>query len=181
MFDFAHDHEVSDVVVSFFEGMTVVYEKQIRRSKRRQRFWKSLFTVGQSVSVGYSMISYYLKSETSSSTFWWIARVVLMLVSMASFLLWSLARYQLGASLTFLAKTDGPFITTGLYSKIRNPIYLFGTVSMSSYLLLINKPEWLLLLFVVVPMQIIRSNQETKVLRKKYDELYENYERKLWF
>lgn len=52
---------------------------------------------------------------------------------------------------------------------------------MSSYLLLINKPEWLLLLLVVVPMQIIRSNQETKVLRKKYDDLYENYERTLWF
>lgn len=161
--------------------MAVVYEKQIRRSKRRQRFWKSVFTVGQSVSVGYSMISYYLQSETSTSTFWWMVRLALLLVSTTSFLFWTLARYQLGSSLTFLAKADGPLITTGLYSKIRNPIYVFGTISMSSYLLLINKPEWLLLLLVVVPMQIIRSNQETKVLRKKYDDLYENYERTLWF
>lgn len=160
--------------------MTIVYEKQIRRTKRRKRFWKSLFTVGQSVSVGYSMIRWYLESDISSSTFWFRLRLVLLVVCFTSFVLWSIARYQLGASLTFLARTDGPLITNGLYSKIRNPIYVFGTISLSSFVLLINRPKWLLILLIIVPMQIVRSNQETKVLAEKYDEVYEDYASQLW-
>ncbi len=160
--------------------MTPVYEKQIRRGKRRQRFWKSVFTIGQSVSVGYSMVRWYLESDLSSSTFWFILRLVLLFVCLVSFLLWSVARYQLGASLTFLARTDGPLITNGLYSKIQNPIYLFGTISLSSFVLLINRPMWLLLLVIIVPMQIVRSKHETKVLLEKYDEVYEDYLRQLW-
>ena len=99
---------------------------------------------------------------------------------MVSYALWFLARVQLGQSLVFLAKADGPLITTGLYKKFRNPIYLFGTVSLTSYLMLIDKPLYLLILFVLIPVQLIRSNLETRILRKKYDEQYDDYVKSVW-
>ena len=160
--------------------MSVVYEKRVRRAKRRQVFYKLCFTVVQSVSVGCSMIYYYWRSETSGSTYWLIFRSLLLIASLIAYTLWFTARIQLGNSLTLLAKTDGPFITTGLYSKFRNPIYLFGTISLSTYLLVIHKPKYLCLLFVLVPVQFVRAFAESNALRRKYDEKYEEYEKQVW-
>ena len=44
------------------------------------------------------------------------------------FILWTLARFQLGNSLTVSAQAK-QLVTHGLYSKIRNPIYVFGVDS----------------------------------------------------
>jgi protein-S-isoprenylcysteine O-methyltransferase Ste14 len=45
--------------------------------------------------------------------------------------LWISARLQLGQSFTVRARATA-LVTTGLYSKIRHPIYLFGDLSQSS-------------------------------------------------
>lgn len=160
--------------------MPVVYEKQIRRNKRRQGMFKKVLATIQSASVGCSMSYYYFKSEPSETTIWLILRCLLILIWIASYLLWALARYQLGTALAFGVSTDGPFITSGLYSKFRNPIYLFGTIALTSYLLIINRPMWLLILLVLVPMQYVRSARESRALMKKYDEQYEAYLQQVW-
>jgi protein-S-isoprenylcysteine O-methyltransferase Ste14 len=112
---------------------------------------------------------------------WFAVRLFLLVVSASAYILWALARYQLGRSLSFGVTTDGPFITTGLYSKFSNPIYLFGTIALTSYLLLINRPIWLCILFVLLPMQYIRARRESRALLKKYDDRYEAYVASVWF
>jgi protein-S-isoprenylcysteine O-methyltransferase Ste14 len=127
------------------------------------------------------MTYYYIHSEPSSSTLWFAVRLLLLTISASAYTLWALARYQLGRSLAFGVTTDGPFVTTGLYSKFTNPIYLFGTIALTSYLLLINRPIWLCILIVMLPMQYIRAQREARALLKKYDDRYEAYLASVWF
>ena len=42
------------------------------------------------------------------------------------FILWTVARFQLGSSFAVTAQARH-LVTHGLYSKIRNPIYVFGS------------------------------------------------------
>jgi hypothetical protein len=59
-------------------------------------------------------------------------------------------------------------VTTGLYSRIRNPIYVFGGLAIAGFMLWANQP-WLLLFFVVlIPMQVWRSRVEARVLTEKF-------------
>lgn len=90
------------------------------------------------------------------------------------------ARLQLGGSFSLRAKAQA-LVTTGLYARIRNPIYVFAvlfTVGLS--LLLAN---WLLLLFAVVitPVQMYRARNEERVLAAAFGEEYERYKRSTWF
>ena len=107
-------------------------------------------------------------------------RGLLLLIAILSYLLWALARYQLGRSLVFGSISDGPLVTTGLYAKFRNPIYLFGTISLTFYLLAICRPWYLCLLLILLPMQYVRMKREARALSKKFDEQYENYVRDVW-
>ena len=74
-------------------------------------------------------------------------------------------------------------VTTGLYSRIRNPIYVFGSLAVAGFLLWANMPwPWLLLLFVfLIPMQVRRSRKESQVLAEKFGSSYLDYKRQTWF
>src|ERR1700757_1662744 len=48
-----------------------------------------------------------------------------------------LARYQLGASFSVSAKAR-KLVTTGIYSKIRNPIYVFGLMMLAGIALVLQ-------------------------------------------
>ena len=111
---------------------------------------------------------------------WTLTRGVGLVLAVPSFILWMVARIQLGKSFAVRARAK-ELVTHGLYSKIRNPIYLFGTAFMAGFFLLIDKPAWLLLPVVVVPMQVIRARKEAKVLEEKFGDTYRDYRSKTWF
>jgi protein-S-isoprenylcysteine O-methyltransferase Ste14 len=52
-------------------------------------------------------------------------------ISIPAFVLWMLARHQLGASFAVRAEAT-KLVTHGIYSKIRNPICLFGGLALAS-------------------------------------------------
>jgi protein-S-isoprenylcysteine O-methyltransferase Ste14 len=111
---------------------------------------------------------------------WTAWRIAGLLIGVASFLLLALARIQLGRAFSVQAKAS-TLVTTGLYSRIRNPIYVFGGVAIAGFVLWIDGP-WMLLLFVVViPMQIWRSRVEARVLTEKFGAEYVEYKKKTWF
>lgn len=111
---------------------------------------------------------------------WTPTRVIGLVIMAPSFLLWLVARLQLGGSFAITAKAK-TLVTHGLYSRIRSPIYVFGTLFAAGFLLLIDKPAWLAVLLLVVPMQIIRARKEAKVLEEKFGEAYREYRRGTWF
>jgi protein-S-isoprenylcysteine O-methyltransferase Ste14 len=93
---------------------------------------------------------------------------------------WVAARIQLGKSFSVRAKAT-ELVTQGVYSKIRNPIYVFGTVVVAGVVLWTGRPIWLLVLLVIVPMQVIRARKEAQVLEAKFGAQYRAYRARTWF
>ncbi|MGD0989326.1 MAG: isoprenylcysteine carboxylmethyltransferase family protein [Candidatus Sulfotelmatobacter sp.] len=91
----------------------------------------------------------------------------------------AIARYQLGRSFAVRAEAH-QLVTRGIYSKIRNPIYVFGTVMIAGFVLIIHKPVGWLFVLVVVILQIGRAHREARVLEAAFGDAYREYRRKTW-
>jgi protein-S-isoprenylcysteine O-methyltransferase Ste14 len=90
------------------------------------------------------------------------------------------ARLQLGRSFS-LTPQARKLVTHGLYSRIRNPIYVFGTLAIVGLCLILQRPYlWLLPLFLIV-MQIARARKEARVLEAKFGDEYRAYRARTWF
>jgi protein-S-isoprenylcysteine O-methyltransferase Ste14 len=96
------------------------------------------------------------------------------------FVSWTVARFQLGASLTVSAQAR-KLVTRGLYSKIRNPIYVFGSCVIAGIILIAGRPVWLLLFLLIIPLQIWRAKKESAVLESAFGDDYRSYRAKTWF
>lgn len=103
--------------------------------------------------------------------------LALALVGLAG---WITARIQLGKSFSIQAKAIA-LVTQGIYSKIRNPVYVFGTIFIAGVILAAGRPVFLLVLLVLIPMQIIRARKEAKVLEAKFGDAYRSYRARTWF
>jgi protein-S-isoprenylcysteine O-methyltransferase Ste14 len=90
------------------------------------------------------------------------------------------ARFQLGKSFSIRPEAH-ELVTTGLYSKIRNPIYVFGTVMLTGVFLIVQRPALWILLLVLVIVQTIRARREARVLEAAFGEAYREYRKKTWF
>lgn len=91
-----------------------------------------------------------------------------------------LARMTLGQSFSIAAKARA-LVTTGIYSKIRNPIYVSGMIYLIGMAIMIGQPSVLAFLVIVIPMQIWRAKKEARVLEEKFGEEYRAYRRRTWF
>jgi protein-S-isoprenylcysteine O-methyltransferase Ste14 len=92
----------------------------------------------------------------------------------------AVARYQLGKSFAVRAKAH-ELVTHGLYSKIRNPIYVFGVVMFGGVILVLQKPVLWIALVAMVIGQVIRARREAHVLEEAFGDAYREYRRKTWF
>ena len=101
----------------------------------------------------------------------------LMLAGMAGV---AVVRYQLGRSFSIKPEAR-QLVTHGIYSKIRNPIYVFGSVFVAGLVLLSHRPFLWLLFVAIVIIQIIRARREAQVLEAAFGEAYREYRRKTWF
>lgn len=111
---------------------------------------------------------------------WTPAHIIGMSITVPAFLLLIVARLQLGAAFSVQAKASN-LVTTGLYSRIRNPIYIFGALFIVGILIWANKPWFLLILVILIPLQITRGRKEAKVLEEKFGPAYVAYRQKTWF
>ncbi|HEU5450996.1 MAG TPA: isoprenylcysteine carboxylmethyltransferase family protein [Terriglobales bacterium] len=92
----------------------------------------------------------------------------------------TLARYQLGNSFSVTPQAR-VLVTTGLYSRIRNPVYVFGAIGIAGFILYLGRPRVLLIFLILIPMQIYRAHQEALVLEAKFGDHYRAWRRQTWF
>ena len=107
-------------------------------------------------------------------------RLAGIVIALPCALLLVVARLQLGSAFSVEAKAS-KLVRTGLYSRIRNPIYVFGGLLIVGLLLLAGRPVLLLLLLILVPLQAVRVRREEQVLAEKFGAEYEEYKRGTWF
>ena len=92
----------------------------------------------------------------------------------------TVARFQLGKSFS-LTPQARQLVTHGLYSRIRNPVYVFGAVVVLGLFLFIDRPYYLLAFLVIIPLQILRARAEASVLEAHFGDEYRQYRSKTWF
>ena len=90
------------------------------------------------------------------------------------------ARYQLGRSFSVKAEAHH-LVTTGLYSKIQNPIYVFGLVMIVGMILILQRPEGWLVVVAAFIGQTIRARREARVLEAAFGDAYREYLRRTCF
>lgn len=106
----------------------------------------------------------------------WIG-LLLALIGLAGVIL---SRYTLGRSFSVTAKATA-LVTSGIYSRIRNPIYVSGEIFLVGVVVMIWKPYLLLVLLALIPVQIIRARREAAVLEAKFGDAYREYRAGTWF
>jgi protein-S-isoprenylcysteine O-methyltransferase Ste14 len=111
---------------------------------------------------------------------WTPVRIAGLALGIPSFALWFLARKQLGDSFSVRAEARH-LVTHGLYSRIRNPVYVFGSLFICGMILFANQPVFLLVFLALIPLQIVRAKKESRVLEEKFGEEYRNYMKRTWF
>jgi protein-S-isoprenylcysteine O-methyltransferase Ste14 len=106
-----------------------------------------------------------------------IAGLVLMIPAL---ILLTISRIQLGNSFSVSPQAK-QLVTHGIYSRIRNPIYVFGTFVFAGLFLFLERPLLLVLLVPVLILQINRARAEARVLEEHFGEQYRQYKAKTWF
>jgi protein-S-isoprenylcysteine O-methyltransferase Ste14 len=115
-----------------------------------------------------------------SSVAWTPVRVLGAVIATVGMLLLVTARIQLGRSFSVSAQAR-KLVTTGIYSRIRNPIYFFSAMFLCGVAIAIGRPILLLVLLALLPLQVWRARKEEQVLTEAFGEEYVRYKARTWF
>lgn len=92
----------------------------------------------------------------------------------------TVARLNLGDSFSVTPQAK-KLVTSGIYSKIRHPVYVFSWLALAGLALYFEKPVLLLLLLPVIPLQVWRARKEEAALEGRFGGQYREYRAKTWF
>lgn len=90
------------------------------------------------------------------------------------------AYFKLGPAHTIKPQAK-VLVTTGIYKKIRHPIYFFSLLTWIGFALLIRSPGLMLMCNVILFIQVLRAKKEEEVLVKEFKEQYLEYKKGTWF
>ena len=111
---------------------------------------------------------------------WTALRTAGALLAVVGYSMFVTARLQLGKSFAVTPQAK-ELVTLGLYSRIRNPIYVFVDVMIFGLILALHL-YWLFALYpLLVAMHVLRAHREAKVLQLKFGQAYLDYQNQTWF
>lgn len=94
-------------------------------------------------------------------------------------MLWIVARTQLGYAFSLMPKAKY-LVTTGLYSKLRHPVYYFSILALIGILIFSWNIYVLIAVIILIALEIIRMRKEEEVLIKKFGKKYKEYKQTTW-
>jgi protein-S-isoprenylcysteine O-methyltransferase Ste14 len=110
---------------------------------------------------------------------WTRNHIVGFAIAAPALLLLLTARIQLGRAFSVRARAT-KLVTTGLYSRLRNPIYVFSALVILGVIIWSGRLVFLLIFTILVPVQFLRSRKESAVLKAKFGDEYRQYKQKTW-
>jgi protein-S-isoprenylcysteine O-methyltransferase Ste14 len=111
---------------------------------------------------------------------WNAARIAGLAILIAGMALVTLARIQLADSFSITPQAT-KLVTHGIYSRIRNPVYVFLAAALAGLILYLDLPNLFLAFVVLIPLQIVRARAEGRVLEQHFGEEYRRYKSTTWF
>ncbi|SPE20272.1 membrane hypothetical protein [Candidatus Sulfotelmatomonas gaucii] len=132
------------------------------------------------ITLAVVMVGLVLFGMHAANLPWTAWRIAGVAIVVPAFLFFVAARIELGRAFSVKAKAT-TLVTTGVYSRIRNPIYFFGALVVLGVVIWTERPWLLLFLAVLIPMQVVRSRKEEKALTERFGAAYLEYKRKTWF
>jgi protein-S-isoprenylcysteine O-methyltransferase Ste14 len=107
----------------------------------------------------------------------WLAGLIMAAIA---FPLWVAARIQLGPVFSLTPQARG-LVTSGLYAKLRHPVYTFGTIAALSALLALQIWPLFAIGVALVSITLLRVRREEHVLAAAFGDEYRRYREKTWF
>ncbi|HUL43765.1 MAG TPA: methyltransferase [Bacteroidota bacterium] len=110
-----------------------------------------------------------------------MSRLVLgVVLALSALTMAIIARVQIGKSFAVRFAAKG-LVTTGFYSKIRHPLYLFVDLTLLGIVIIANYPILVVIWILSVAGQSVRAWKEENFLRQAYGAEYELYIKNTWF
>ena len=110
---------------------------------------------------------------------WTALRMIGAILAVIGYALVLTARVQLGESFSVQPKATG-LITHGLYSRIRNPMYVFVDLMLFGLTLALQMYWLLVILAVLAILQVRQARNEAKLLQEKFGQTYLDYRSQTW-
>lgn len=136
--------------------------------------------IGPAVAIPVAVFLLYFCVPGMRGRAWTATRLAGAVAALAGYVLVTIARIQLGESFTIGPKAR-KLVTHGLYSRLRNPIYVFVDLMLAGLILVFDVPWLFAGLAILVFGQIVQGRREAKVLQDKFGPEYRDYRRHTWF
>ena len=107
-------------------------------------------------------------------------RIAGAILAIIGYVLLITARVQLGESFAVQPEAK-ELVTHGLYSRLRNPMYIFVDLMFFGFILVLEWPWVLILLAMFIIFHIRQAGLEANVLQEKFGQSYLDYRKKTWF
>jgi protein-S-isoprenylcysteine O-methyltransferase Ste14 len=132
------------------------------------------------ISLGIIFVGLIIFASNAASLPWTPWRIAGIAIALPAFVLLVISRIELGRAFSLSAKAS-ILVTSGIYSRIRNPVYVFGSLLFLGLIIWTGRPLLLLLLVALIPLQVYRSRKEQAVLMDKFGDEYLAYKQQTWF